>query len=87
MVPLLPDAVSRVIGQADAVLLKNHGALTVGKTPMEAYFNMETLEHFASISLYATLLGGAKALDDEQTARLFQVRGEVYGKTGPGGIK
>ena len=79
----IPQAVSRKIGAADALLLANHGALTVGKTPMDAYFNMETLEHFAAISLYARQLGGARALNEEQVKKLFQVRSQVYGKTSP----
>ena len=50
---------------------------------MDAYFNMETLEHFAAISLYARQLGGARALNEEQVKKLFQVRSQVYGKTSP----
>lgn len=76
----IPTAVRKTIGGADALLLANHGALTVGKSPMEAYFNMETLEHFASISLYAHMLGGAKPLDERQTSELYRVRSEVFGK-------
>lgn len=79
----IPQAVRQKIGSADALLLANHGALTVGKTPMDAYFNMETLEHFAAISLYARQLGGACALNEEQVKKLFQVRSQVYGKTSP----
>lgn len=76
----IPDAVKKYIRTADTLLLANHGALTVGKTPMEAYFNMETLEHFAAISLYARQLGGEKSLNEEQTKALLKVRSEVFGK-------
>lgn len=79
----IPQAVRKKINAADALLLANHGALTVGKTPMEAYFNMETLEHFAAIALYAKQLGGACALSEEQVKKLIQVRSQVYGKTSP----
>lgn len=79
----IPRAVRQKIGTADALLLANHGALTVGKTPMDAYFNMETLEHFAAIALYARQLGGACALNEEQVKKLLQVRTQVYGKTSP----
>ena len=40
------------------MLLANHGALTVGSDVFAAYFKMETIEHFAKISLVARLLGG-----------------------------
>ncbi len=44
-----------------AVLLANHGALTVGKDLHEAWATMERLEHTALVGLYAGLLGGRKA--------------------------
>ena len=37
----------------------NHGALTVGTDLTQAYYRMETLEHFAKVSLVARQLGGA----------------------------
>lgn len=79
----LPESVERHIGNSDALLLANHGALTVGNDIFDAYYKMETLEHFAAISLYARLLGGEKALDEKQTEELFRVRTEVYGKPNP----
>lgn len=50
----------------DAVLLANHGALTVGTDLTQAYYRMETLEHFAKVSLTARLLGGARELKPGQ---------------------
>jgi len=79
----VPAAVEKHIVNSDALLLANHGALTVGSDVLDAYYKMETLEHFASISLYARLLGGERALDDKQTKELFRVRSEVYGKSKP----
>ena len=37
----------------DGMLLANHGALTVGGDLFAAYYKMETIEHFAKISLVA----------------------------------
>lgn len=76
----IPKAVERHIDNSDALLLANHGALTVGSSVMDAYYKMETLEHFASISLYARMLGGERVLDQRETEKLFKVRTEVYGK-------
>ncbi|MDR3644512.1 MAG: class II aldolase/adducin family protein [Clostridia bacterium] len=76
----IPETVRRHIRDANALLLLNHGALTVGIDLMEAYFAMETLEHFAAISLYAHLLGGAKEISKQKIDRLFEVRSRTYGK-------
>ena len=56
----VPDAIAPYLGEHDALLLQNHGALTVGADVVTAYYRMETLELFAKISLNAHLLGGAK---------------------------
>ena len=54
----LPKSIEDIIKKTDAVLLANHGALTVGSDVFDAYYKMETLEHFAGIILYARQLGG-----------------------------
>ncbi len=76
----LPLRVAEKILDCDALLLENHGALTVGPDAMEAYYRMETLEHFAVISLYARLLGGEYFLPDEERENLQRIRREVYKK-------
>lgn len=75
-VPVVPYAVpgsddlgekaAEFIRENDAVLLANHGALTVGKNLTKAYYRMETLEHFAKVSLITKLLGGAKELSRDE---------------------
>ena len=45
-----------------AVLLANHGAVTVGPDIRSAYYRMETLEQTARVFLYAQLLGGARTI-------------------------
>lgn len=70
----LPRAVEKEIPTCDALLLSNHGALTVGTDPMQAYWRMETLEMYARIHLVTGLLGGAAVLSPAQTEALFRVR-------------
>ena len=53
----LPEAVRKYIKAHDGMLLANHGALTVGGDLFSAYYKMETIEHFAKISLVARMLG------------------------------
>jgi len=78
----VPQAVEKVVGGCDAVLLSNHGALTVGSSVMDAYFKMETLEHFAAITINARQIGGERELDAEEEKELFRIRSEVFGKKG-----
>lgn len=84
----VPDAIAPYLGKHDALLLQNHGALTVGADVLTAYYRMETLELFAKISLNAHLLGGAKELSRENIDRLISMR-EGYKVTGrhPGYLK
>ncbi len=70
----IPDSLMPYIQKHDAFLLKNHGALTVGNTLIKAYFNMESTEYFAKVSLYARQLGGPKQLDCEQINTLLDLR-------------
>ena len=70
----VPQAVSREIAECDALLLANHGALTVGTSVMQAYYRMETLEMYARIRLVTIQLGGPAALSEPEIEELFQVR-------------
>ena len=70
----IPDSLMPYIQDHDAFLLANHGALTVGNTLMKAFFNMETLEFYAKISLLARQLGGEKELSCEELEKLMELR-------------
>lgn len=76
----VPRAVEKYINVSDVIILANHGALTVGNDIYDAYFKMETLEHFATISLYAKLIGNENYLDEKQVKELIEIRTKVYGK-------
>ncbi len=62
----LPEAVRQYIKAHDGMLLANHGALTVGGDLFGAYYKMETIEHFAHISLVARMLGRENLLSREE---------------------
>lgn len=70
----LAQSVEDFLENHDAILLQNHGVLTVAEDPVHALFKMETVEHFARISLYARLLGRENELPDEQLQKLLAVR-------------
>jgi L-fuculose-phosphate aldolase len=81
----LPDAVRKYIKAHDGMLLANHGALTVGTDLYAAYYKMETIEHFAKISLVARLLGGENLISRDEVLRLQELRG-TYGIKAPAPI-
>ena len=81
----LPAAVRRYIKAHDGLLLANHGALAVGADLMGAYYRMETIEHFARISLTARMLGREHLLSREEVVRLQGLRG-MYGIASPAPI-
>lgn len=66
----LPAAAGPLLEDHDAVLLANHGALTLGPDLETAYYRMETLEHTAQIHLNVRLLGGGVPLDAGQAEAL-----------------
>ncbi|QGP93247.1 Methylthioribulose-1-phosphate dehydratase [Neomoorella glycerini] len=78
----VPAAVKEYIGSHDALLLANHGALTVGTDVYNAYYKMESLELFAKISLTARLLGNENVLSAEQVYKLMEIRARA-GVTSP----
>src|SRR3954470_828862 len=81
----LPDAVRQYIKAHDGLLLANHGALTVAGDVFAAYYKMETIEHFARISLVARQLGREHLLSRGEVSRLQALRGN-YGIQSPAPI-
>ena len=81
----LADAVRKYISTYDGLLLANHGALTIARELFAAYYRMETVEHFARISLVARLLGRERVLSREEVLRLQDLRGK-YGVEAPAPI-
>jgi L-fuculose-phosphate aldolase len=83
--PELPEAVRKYIKAHDGLLLANHGALTVAGDVYAAYYKMETIEHFARISLVARQLGREHLLSRDEVVRLQGLRGN-YGIKSPAPI-
>jgi L-fuculose-phosphate aldolase len=76
-------AIREWIGAHDAIVLRRHGSLTVGRDPFDAYLKLESLEHLARISLLARQAGGAPPLPPEQVEKLLAQRAAL-GLTRPG---
>ncbi len=77
----LPQAMAPYLADHDVFLLANHGAVTLGRTLEEAYFQMERLELFARIRLAALALGPVRLLPPEEVARLLALRERLKEKT------
>jgi len=72
--PELTEPMLPLIPKYDALLMANHGAVCYGEDVFKAYFRMETMEHFARISLVAELLGGARTLPRAEVDKLLDSR-------------
>ena len=70
----IPNAVIKEIPECDALLLSNHGALTVGPDVMQAYYRMEVLEMYARVRLVTRILGEPKPLSADEVSALQKVR-------------
>ena len=70
----LSEALEPHIPDHDAVLMANHGVVTYGADLMQAYLNMETVEHFAKIALVVKQLGCEHPLAADQVNRLLEMR-------------
>jgi L-fuculose-phosphate aldolase len=66
LTPFIPDH--------DAILLANHGAVSYGRTLLEAFQKMETVEHLAHITLVAHQLGAPRTLEQEQIQQLRKAK-------------
>jgi L-fuculose-phosphate aldolase len=72
--PALTEGMRPYIPKYDALLMANHGAVSYGEDVFQAFFRMETVEHFARITLVAELLGGPKVLPRVEVQKLFDSR-------------
>jgi L-fuculose-phosphate aldolase len=80
------DELARIVAEGisknNGLLLQNHGAVTVGTSLMQAYYRMETLEHFANITLVTRILGRQSVLGQEEIAKLFAKTGSQAPENG-----
>jgi L-fuculose-phosphate aldolase len=72
--PALGDRVEPYLGEHDALLLANHGAVTMGTTLDQAWIRMESLEHAARIVIAARTVGRPRPLDAAAVETLEALR-------------
>lgn len=81
--PALSDALEPLVGSYDAILMANHGVVTYAPDLMRAYFKMETVEHFAKVSLVTELLGRQVLLSEAEVDKLLNARAGYFGPETP----
>jgi len=64
----VPASVRELVATHDALLLANHGVVTLGLTLTEAYHRLESVEHLAQVTLLSRLAGGESRLSSEEAA-------------------
>jgi L-fuculose-phosphate aldolase len=83
--PELSAAIEPYVPHYDALLLANHGAVTCGPDTITAFFRMETIEHFAKITLAAEMVGNPTLLSSREVAKLIAARTRYFVVPPPGG--
>ncbi len=78
--PELSEALEPLVSHFDAILMANHGVVTYGPDLLTAFFRMETVEHFARVSLVTELLGKQVLLSSGDVEKLLAARAH-YGTT------
>jgi L-fuculose-phosphate aldolase len=71
----------------DAVLLANHGAVTIGNSLMAAFFRMESLELTAKTLAIARLIGKEQRLSPKQIEEILKQQGSGNGNGQTAGIR
>ena len=77
----LTDSIEPLVQSHDAILMANHGVVTCGADLLTAYYRMETVEHFARVSLVTELLHKQALLSREDVDKLLMSRAR-YGIEG-----
>ncbi len=83
---LTQDILDNYVTNHDAFLLANHGVVVIGQSLMNAYYKMETVEHFAKITLVARQIGNENVFSPERAQELMDARAR-YGVVASGACR
>ena len=71
----IPDSIAPYCRDYNALLLANHGAVAWGASLMEAWYRLESTEHYAMVIMYTgNIIGKANVLSCEQVGELIEIR-------------
>jgi len=75
---VLADAVAEVVADNQAIIMRNHGVLTVGATMKEAFFYMQLTEEAAKVYAISAAIGKPRILTEEECDDLRNLSSETY---------
>lgn len=70
----LADGLITYLQSYDALLLENHGTVTVGDDLMNAYYMLERVEFYAKMTYMTKMLGNQKELSETEIEKLIEKR-------------
>ena len=74
----IPDSIAPYAKDYNALLLANHGAVAWGPTLMEAWYRLESTEHYAMVLMYTgNIIGKANVLSCDQVNELIEIRNKL----------
>ena len=80
----IPDSIAPYCRDYNALLLANHGAVAWGSSLTEAWYRLESTEHYAMVIMYTSnIIGKANVLSCQQINELIAIR-EKMGITAGG---
>jgi L-fuculose-phosphate aldolase len=74
----LAEAVGKAISRCNAIMMVNHGAITVGANLKEAFIKMEVLEDSAKLEMAALIAGKPKFFTEEEIEAIDNLSIEAY---------
>ena len=80
----IPDSIAPYCRDYNALLLANHGAVAWGPSLIDAWYRLESTEHYAMVIMYTgNIIGKANVLSCDQVSELIKIR-EKMGITSGG---
>lgn len=76
--PELAQAVGEAIKDANCLVLRNHGSVTVGENLKQAFWRALTVEEAARIQVLSLMIGRPRFLDKSESDRLDSLASEQY---------
>lgn len=73
----VPNSITPFVKDYNAVLLANHGLLTWGEDLKQAFFRMETVEHYCKILYNLNQIGSPKEFNCNQINDLIDIRNKI----------
>jgi L-fuculose-phosphate aldolase len=70
----VPEVIRPLVREGDVIILRRHGAVTVGRDVFDAFRKMESLEHAAKITWLARTLGRVAPLPQREVDKILGIR-------------